>query len=374
MTTGYIFDERFLGHDTGEQLIELPDGSTLEPIEHSSAARITRRSHTLISGSGLLPALARVTPRPATVDDLALFHTPAHVERIRALCAGGGGEAGTNETGDATPVVPASWDAALLSAGAVLSAVDAVIGGQVQNIYALVRPPGHHATADQSMGYCVFNNVAIAARYARRDHGLRRIMIVDWDVHHGNGTQSAFYNDPGTLFISLHQDGWYPLDAGNAGDVGSGAAAGTTVNIPLPAGTGDIGYLEAFERVIGPIGRLFQPELIFISAGQDPSMVDPLGRMMVTMDGFRALATFLRELAGELCGGRLVAVQEGGYSASYVPFCTLAAVEGLMGARSAVRDPHHDSSELIVSQREYRPQQGAAIDAVLDAQRPYWHL
>ncbi len=373
MTTGYLFDERFLGHDTGENEVVLPTGETLEPVEHPSSVRITRRTHALIAGSGLLDSLTRIPARAATPDDVALYHTREHIERVRALCASGGGEASV-EAGESTPVAPASYEAAMLAVGGGMAAVDAVLAGEVDNAYALLRPPGHHAMADTAMGFCIFNNVVIAARHAQRSHGLRRVMIVDWDVHDGNGTQAAFYDDPDVLFVSLHQEDWYPLGWAKVEDVGSGAAAGRTVNIPLPPGTGDQGYREAFERVIRPIARQFGPELVLISAGQDPSMMDPLGRMMVTMDGFRGLATVMLEVAAETCGGRLVGLQEGGYSPAYVPFCTLAIVEAFLGRRSAVQDPYADSSELVRSQREYRPQQTAAIDAVIAMQRQFWRL
>lgn len=371
--TGYLYDARFLEHETGDKQYVLPDGSELEPVEHPSAARITRRTHALMAGSGLLERLTRLEARAATPDDLALYHTHEHIARIRDLCAAGGGEASAEE-GESTPVVPASYDVALLAAGSGMAAVDAVLAGHVRNAYALVRPPGHHATATDSMGFCVFNNVVIAARHAQRAHGLRRVMIVDWDVHHGNGTESAFYADPDVVFVSLHQEDWYPKGRGKVTHVGSGDAAGRTVNIPLPPGTGDRGYLEAFERVIRPIARQFAPALLLISAGQDPSMMDPLGRMVVSMDGFRAFGTLMREIADEVCGGRLVALQEGGYSASYVPFCTLAAIEGLLGESLGLRDPYADSSELDQARREYHPQQTAAIDAVIVAQRQFWRL
>ncbi len=373
MATGYIFDERFLGHDTGERLYQLPSGEMLEPVEHSSAMRITRRTHALIAGSGLLPALTRLPARMASEDDVALYHTREHIARVREVCAAGGGEAGY-ESGESTPVVPASWDAALLSAGSGMAAVDAVMAGTVDNVYALVRPPGHHATADQSMGFCVFNNVVIAARHAQRQHGLRRVMIIDWDVHHGNGTQAAFYGDPDVLFVSLHQDDWYPLGWGLAEHSGEGAAAGRTVNIPLPAGTGNRGYLEAFDRVIDPIARQFAPELILVSAGQDANMYDPLARMMVTMDGYRDLTERVMAMADRACGGRLVILQEGGYSAAYVPFCTLAVVEALAGRRSEARDPSIGTSELDRSQRAYGPDQTAAIDEVIRVQSDFWRF
>lgn len=373
MATGYLFDERFLGHDTGEKTIVLPTGAALESVEHPSAARITRRTHALIAGSGLFDHLIRIPARHATPDDVALYHTRDHIERVRALCAAGGGEA-SREPGETTPVAPGSYEAAMLAVGGGIAAVDAVLAREVDNAYALLRPPGHHALADTAMGFCIFNNVVIAALHVQQRHGLRRVMIVDWDVHHGNGTQAAFYDDPDVLFVSLHQEDWYPLDWGKAGDTGNGAAAGRTVNIPLPPGTGDRGYLEAFERVIRPIARQFGPELILISAGQDPSMMDPLGRMMVTMDGFRALAGVMREIASDSCNGRLIGLQEGGYSAAYVPFCTLAIVEALLGQRSEAQDPNTDSSELDRAKREYRAQQGTAIDDVIAVQRQFWRL
>lgn len=373
MTTGYLFDERFLGHDTGEDQIVLPTGAPLEPVEHPSSVRITRRTHALIAESGLLGDLTRIPAHSASPDDIALYHTREHIERVRRLCEEGGGEASV-EAGEATPVAPASYDAATLAVGGGMAAVDAVMGGDVDNAYALLRPPGHHAMADAAMGYCIFNNVVIAARHAQRSHGVRRVMIVDWDVHDGNGTQAAFYDDPNVLFVSLHQEDWYPLGWGKIEDAGNDDAAGRTVNIPLPPGTGDQGYREAFERVIRPIARQFGPELVLISAGQDPSMMDPLGRMMVTMDGFRGLAGVMREIAGETCNGRLVGLQEGGYSADYVPFCTLAIVEAFLGRRSAVRDPHTNASELDRAKREYRANQSAAIDAVVAFQRQFWRL
>lgn len=371
--TGYLFDSRFLGHDTGEERVRLPAGGELEPVEQSSAVRITRRTHALIEGSGLYSDLTLLDTREATIEDLAMYHTYEHIDYVRQVCASGGGDV-AHEADDSTPVAPASWPAALLAAGGGMVAVDAVVQGRVSNAYALLRPPGHHAMANAAMGFCLFNNVVIAARHARRNHGLERILIVDWDVHHGNGTQSAFYDDPDTLFMSLHQDDWYPKDWGKVDDVGGESAAGLTVNIPLPPGTGDQGYLEAFDRVIRPISQQFCPELILISAGQDPSMKDPLGRMMVTMDGFRRMAATMLEIANECCNGRIVGLQEGGYSVEYVPFCTLAVVEAMLGARSSLADCYAGGSELDRAKRTYRPEQSEAITAVISAQRRFWRL
>jgi acetoin utilization deacetylase AcuC-like enzyme len=190
------------------------------------------------------------------------------------------------------------------------------------------------------MGFCLFNSVAIAARHLTRRHGARRLAIVDWDVHHGNGTQDVFYDDGSVLFVSLHQDDLYPKGSGTLAERGGGAGEGATVNVPLPAGTGDEGYRLAFERVVDPAVRRFEPEFLLLSAGQDAAAADPLGRMSVTTEGFRALAASALRLAREVCDGRLVAFQEGGYSVDHVPLCNLAILEALAELSPAwERDP-----------------------------------
>jgi acetoin utilization deacetylase AcuC-like enzyme len=371
--TAYIFDEHFLEHDTGIEQPELPLGGTLESVEHPSSVRITRRTHALIAGSGLLDRLLQMKAETAQYEDLYAYHTPEYVEHIRAVCASGGGPANTDPAENA-PVSAGSFEAARLAVGAGMRAVESVLSGEARNAYALLRPPGHHAMSGEAMGFCIFNNIVLAARHAQRAHGLRRIMILDWDVHHGNGTQAAFYDDPDVLFLSLHQDNWYPAGWGLVEQCGGESAKGTTVNVPLPAGTGDHAYLSAIERVARPIASQFRPELILVSAGQDPSFMDPHGRMQVTMDGFRGLATAVQGLADELCGGRLAVLQEGGYSAAYVPFCTLGVVEGLLGDRSAVPDPYGRTPELHRARAESAPWQSAAIDRAMDAQREFWNL
>ena len=365
--TAYAYDPRFLQHDTGEAVIELPSGETLEPVEHPSSVRITRRTAQLIAGSGIMEHLLPVDARPAAEEELLAYHTPDYIRQVRETASRGGW------LDPETPVVPGSWEAALLAAGAAMELVDAVLDGRARNGYGLLRPPGHHAMKDRGMGFCVFNNVVIAARHAQR-RGLRRLMVVDWDVHHGNGTQAAFWDDPDVLFVSLHQDNWYPAGWGTVDQVGGPGAEGTTVNVPLPPGTGKRGYLLALDEVVLPIARQFGPEMIFLSAGQDPSMDDPLGRMLVTMSGFREMAERFRALADELCAGRLVGVQEGGYSPRYVPFCTLAVIEGITGVRTGIEDPFTGNSELEQAERDFRPDQEAAVEAARRAQSTYWRL
>ncbi|MGK2956129.1 MAG: class II histone deacetylase, partial [Solirubrobacterales bacterium] len=206
-----------------------------------------------------------------------------------------------------------------------------VMTGAAKTVFSAMRPPGHHAERTKAMGFCVFNNVAVAARHAQKAHGLSRVAIVDWDVHHGNGTQDIFYRDPDVLFISIHQDGLYPQDLGAVQERGLEDGFGTNVNIPMRAGSGDAGYVAAMEEVVVPSLEVFGPELVILSSGQDAAASDPLGRMSVTTEGFRAMTAKLVEYAESACNGRIVALQEGGYSLDHMPFCVLATVEALAG-------------------------------------------
>lgn len=366
--TAYTYDSRFLLHDTGVDEVRLPNGEVLDPEPHPSSVRITRRTAQLIEKSGLLRDVDQVPARSATVDEITRFHDASYVEEVRKLTSEGGGELHRN-----TPVVRGTWDAALLSAGTSIALTRAVVEGQARNAFGLVRPPGHHATADEGMGYCVFNNAVLGALHAR-DSGIGRVVVIDWDVHHGNGIQSAFWDDPDALFVSLHQDNWFPGGSGTIEEVGGGDAEGTTVNVALPPGTGDRGYERAFERIVEPILRSFNPGLILVSSGTDASMMDPLGRMIVTSAGFREIATRTRVLADELCEGRLVVLQEGGYSAGYAPFCSLAVLEGLVGTRTEVEDPLAGDSELAQAMVELRDEQEQAIDRVRAVHSRYWEL
>jgi acetoin utilization deacetylase AcuC-like enzyme len=217
--------------------------------------------------------------------------------------------------------------------------VEAVVSGTVTNAYALVRPPGHHAGPGGAFGFCVYSNVALAAAHAREALGLGRIAIVDWDAHHGNGTEDAFYADPDVLTISIHQDGAFPHGSGAIDRTGEGAGEGANLNIPMPPGSGVGAYLEAIERVIVPALELHEPDLILVACGFDASPQDPLARMMVHSEGFRAMTRALKRAAADLCDGRLVLCHEGGYATAYVPFCGLAVVEELAGIDTGVSDP-----------------------------------
>ena len=334
MSTGFVFHELYMWHNTWNWNQVFAPSLTVQPGEQAENPETKRRFRNLLEVSGLLDSLVPIKPRYATEDEIARFHTREHIARIKAMSAENGGDAS-----DLTPFGKGSFEIAQLSAGGVMAAFDAVITGHVKNAYALVRPPGHHATADVGMGFCLFGNVAVAIMHARAVHKLGRIATVDWDVHHGNGTQSAFYADPTTLTISLHQDNLFPIGSGGLEENGEGAGKGFNLNIPLPPGCGDGAYLAAFERVVLPSLYKFKPELIVVPSGLDASGVDPLGRMMVTSEGYRTMTRRLLKAADDLCGGRIVMSHEGGYSAMYVPYCGLAIVEEMTGIRTGVEDP-----------------------------------
>jgi len=255
-----------------------------------------------------------------------------------------------------------------------MNAVSAVMEGKVRNAYALLRPPGHHALSNMALGFCIFNDAAIAAHHARNVYQLDRIMIVDWDVHHGNGIQDAFYQDPSVLFVSLHQENWFPQHSGGLEEVGSGRGVGYTMNIPLPPGTGDRGYIAAFEQLVLPIGLQYRPQLIMIVAGQDPSWLDPLAQMMMTMNGFRKISELMVNLAAEVCDGRLVMLQAGGYSAPYVPYCTAAAVEPLVGVDLGIVDLYAGAPELERCQTIFSQETQNALLAAREWHRCWWNI
>jgi acetoin utilization deacetylase AcuC-like enzyme len=269
-------------------------------------------------------SLPLLEPRAATEDELALCHTREYIGVARHEI-----EAGRPYlcTGD-TDITRSSWDAALHAAGGVLSAVDSVFSGKARNAFCIVRPPGHHATSDRGMGFCIFNNVAVAARYAQRRHGVERVLIVDWDVHHGNGTQDIFYRDPSVFFFSTHQWPLYP-GTGRANETGDGPGAGTTMNFPFPAGSSRAEILGTAESSLVPAMQEFRPEFILISAGFDSRAGDLLGRFTLTDGDFAALTAAVREMADRHAGGRIVSVLEGGYNLSGLASAAAAHVETL---------------------------------------------
>ena len=316
MHTGIVVDARYMAHDTG-------------PGHPERAERIGA----LLPAMSERPDVVRVAPRLATGDDVVLVHGEGHFERV-ARTAGRAHDAFDADT----PVSAKSFETACLAAGGVLALLDEVMAGRLRNGFAMVRPPGHHAERDRAMGFCLFNNIAIGAAHLRARHGLERVMVMDWDVHHGNGTQHSFSRDPGVLFVSTHRFPFYP-GTGALDEDGEGDGRGFTVNLPFPGGFGDAEYREAFHAVVAPLALQYEPQLILVSAGFDPHRRDPLGGMGVTEAGFAAMATALREVAERVCDGRLVAVLEGGYDLRATRDSTEAVLDVLCGRAVAPPPP-----------------------------------
>ncbi|MDI6774169.1 MAG: histone deacetylase [Verrucomicrobiota bacterium] len=294
--TGLVYDDICLRHDTGPGHPEQP-------------GRLTAIMERL-RATGLLPRLKRI-PRlqpEETLSWIEAIHAREYIGRVRHSCAAG---AGCIDTPD-VPVCGESYEAAVAAAGGALAAAEAVMTGAVRNAFAAVRPPGHHALARQAMGFCLFNNVAIAARYLREKHGLGKILIVDWDVHHGNGTQDAFYEDPSVFYFSVHRYPFYP-GTGSTGERGAGNGRGATLNAPLAMGSGDRDFADAFMRKLLPAAKAFAPDFVLASAGFDAHERDPLGGMACTAEGYGLLTRMTRELAREFCSDRFMSVLEGGY-------------------------------------------------------------
>lgn len=355
--TGLVAHERFFWHDPGPSAGgRRPDGITLQVAEPSDHPETKRRLLGLLEASGYIDHLTRVRPRPATRDEIGRFHTQRYIAEIAEMSAIGYGEVGRSAY-----VGAGTFEIACLAAGGAIEAVNAVINADVDNCYALLRPAGHHAVADKGMGFCIFNNAVIGAMHARHERGIRRIAIVDWDVHHGNGTQDAFYDDADTLTISLHQDGRFPLRTGKLDERGVGEGVGANINVPLPPGCGHGAYVAAFEQVVGPALDAFKPDLIIVSSGYDAGGFDSMAHMMAHSGTFRAMATTVVDAAKRLCGGRLVVLHEGGYSTYHVPFCGLAVIETMTGIPSAVADPYLSIADLPY--QDVQPHQAAIIAA-----------
>lgn len=284
----------------------------------------------LLRRTPLWEALAHGTPDPVSEDALAGVHARDYIARVHALAAAGGGYLDPD-----TPISPASFDVARLAAGGAFAAVDAALRREVPVAMALVRPPGHHAGPAAGRGFCIFNNAALGARHALEEHGAPRVLILDWDVHHGNGTQEVFYRDPRVVVCSFHQENWYP-GTGALDELGEGPGEGMTINVPLPAGIGDGGYAFLWEEIALPLLRAVAPQVIVISAGFDAHHADPLGGMMMTARGFGHLSRLLRDAAG---GVPIVAVLEGGYDLEGLSHSVAATLEGLTGITAGVSEP-----------------------------------
>jgi len=295
--TGFVYHDIYGKHDTGAGFPESPQRLT---------AIVSRLREKGLIGS----SVRMITPEsPAdTREWITAIHTSEYVKRVRKSCEEGVKYLDSPDV----PISSESYEVAVAAVGGVLYAIDEVMSGGIRNAFCAVRPPGHHALADKAMGFCIFNNVAIGARYIQKKYGLPKVLIVDWDVHHGNGTQDAFYDDPTVLYFSTHQYPFYP-GTGSKEEKGSGKGSGYNINVPLPSGRGDEEYIKIFEEILKPAAMKYKPDFILISAGFDAHIDDPLGGMRITSDGFAKLTAIVKEIAEKCCEGRLVSVLEGGY-------------------------------------------------------------
>ena len=297
--TGFVYHPDYLKHDPGAW--------------HPERAERLTALIDAIKNSDLWETLVHIEPSPATAEQVAYVHDGEYIESLRQLCAEGGGMLDMD-----TGVSPDSFNVALLAAGGAIRAIDAVMGGEVQNAFAAVRPPGHHAFPHRGKGFCLFNNAAIGARYLQKEHNLEKILIVDWDIHHGDGTNYFFYEDPSVFYFSIHQFPSYP-GTGKVYENGKGRGAGYTMNVPVPPGTDIDKYMDVFQRELKPAALKFKPDFVLISAGFDAHKDDPLSGIPLTSSAYGQFTDVLRDIAGQTCGGKIVSLLEGGYDLSAMP-------------------------------------------------------
>ena len=345
--TGVVKDRRYLEH-------------VMDPGHPESPERLREIYQGIEEEEMKGRVLAKVKPRAATREELEMVHSPAYIDLIASTA----GKPYVRLDGD-TSTCAKSYEAALLAAGGFLELIKVVMQGKLDNGFALVRPPGHHAERDRAMGFCIFNNVAIGAHYAFKNFSLQKILIVDWDVHHGNGTQNSFYEDPRVLYFSTHRSAFYP-GTGAAAEVGKGQGEGFTVNIPLSPGAGDPEYGILFEKILKPIALEYQPQLILVSAGFDTHYNDPLGGMEVTERGFARMTQILMEIAAATTQGKLAFTLEGGYNVAAERRSVKAVMEELSQGQPL------DKTDLVEEEKAKYPEMEKFLLQLKGIQKRYW--
>ena len=345
--TGIIYDPIYLLHDTGQH------------VEISKRLRVIDN---VLEKFGLKEKLEYIKPIKARVEDVELFHDPGYVKKVQQTAKAGGGQLDPD-----TVVSSKSHEVALLAAGGAITATELVMDKKLKNALALVRPPGHHAEKARAMGFCLFNNGVIAVKKAQKKYGLKKVLILDWDAHHGNGIQRAFYDDPSVLYISVHQDGIFP-QTGWANEVGTEAGEGYTINIPVSSRTGDAGYYYLFTRLILPVIYQYKPELIVVNAGFDAHFNDNMSGLEITTPGFMRMTEMIKEAAEKLCAGRLVAFLEGGYDLETLGHSVAGMVTVMADLDNDINDPIKAPPNVI------RPQSRIRLDDAIDIQKKYWNL
>ncbi|EPQ7200808.1 MULTISPECIES: class II histone deacetylase [Providencia] len=358
--TGFFFDEHCFWHSTGLHATTLPVGGWVQPpagASHAESPETKRRLKSLMDVSGLSRSLILSSAEPATEETLLKIHPQEYLTRFKQVSDNGGGLLGKE-----APLGPGSYEIAKLSVGLACAAVEAVLKGELDNAYSLSRPPGHHCLPDESMGFCFLANIPLAIERAKTLFSIERIAVIDWDVHHGNGTQHIFWDRSDVLTISIHQDGCFPPGYSGEDDIGGGDGTGYNINIPLLAGAGHNSYIYAMEQIVIPALARFKPELIIVASGYDANAMDPLARMQLHSESFRDMTRLVMNAADSLCDGKLVIVHEGGYSEAYVPFCGLAVIEEMSGVRTEVADPLLDFIRLQQPRAQFEHFQQQLLD------------
>lgn len=335
--TGFFWDERCFWHAGGDYAFTLPVGGLVQPLVTAGLPEnpeTKRRLKNLLDVTGLLAELTVSSAPNATSEQLERVHPADFLAKFKAVSDSGGGELGLR-----TPFGRGGFEIASLSAGLSIAAISSVLRGDTKNAYALSRPPGHHCLPEFPNGFCLLANIAIAIEAAKAAGLAQRFAVVDWDVHHGNGTEAIFYGRSDVLSISIHQEHNYPLDTGDISDQGVGNGVGYNINIPLPPGAGHGAYVTAMRKLVQPALDRFKPDVIIVACGFDAAAVDPLGRMLCSAKTFGEMTTQMMASAQKLCDGKLVMVHEGGYSEVYVPFCGHAVLSELAGSQITAPDP-----------------------------------
>ncbi len=344
---GLVYDPIFLEHYTGS---------------HPENAMRLKYILEALEEYKIRDKMIDLEPQDATIDQLARFHQLWYIERVADFAEQGGGYLDPD-----TIVSEKSYAAAVKAAGGVITAIDHVLTGQVDSAFALVRPPGHHAVADRSMGFCLFNNVVVGVMHAKAEHGLERILIIDWDVHHGNGTAAAFNDDPAVLYFSTHQQGHFP-GTGRISEVGTGRGEGYTINVPLVRGTGNSGFYYVFSQLLDPVARQFKPQLIIVSAGFDAHYADPLGGLALTSSGYAQLSEVVKNIARDVCGGRVVLALEGGYNLKAVGNSASTVINVFGEYRAKIEEPGSPPADYT------NPTMRIPIDEAIKVHKKYWKL
>ena len=345
--TGIVRDERYIEHITDDYHPENPNR--------------LRSIYGMLQQGDMEGFLTEIPPRLATREELEMVHLPSYVDLIASTA----GQPARRLDPD-TVASPKSYEAACLAVGGVMEAIEAVLQGKVDNVFGLVRPPGHHAERNRAMGFCIFNNIAVGAKYAMKTHGIERVLIIDWDVHHGNGTQNTFYEDPKVLYFSTHRYGFFYPGTGAPAEVGTGKGEGFTVNVPMSPGSGDAEYGNIFLHMLKPIALSYKPQLILVSAGFDTYSRDPLGGMMMTENGYTRLTNIIMDIAQTTCGGKIIISLEGGYDLDGLATSVKAVLRELRG------DSTIDVAECQRNEKNGYENMEGTLEKLRAYHRRYW--